>query len=105
MPRLNSHTQTNIPSSVNVCRSDMKRSPDSFITTSYDHAKKDTGSYQLQRYLNEPAGYQARLVNGVAPEHDGIDLLHLSRRNGAKRKETRRTAMRRKIKAIERKIG
>jgi len=105
MPRLNPHTQTNLPSSVTACRSDVKSLQHSFITTSYGHTKNDKGSYQLQRYLNEPASYQARLINGVAPEDNGMALLGFSRRNGEKRKETRRTAMRRKIKAIERKIG
>jgi hypothetical protein len=67
--------------------------------------KKDKGSYQLQRYLKEPAGYEARLVIGAAPAQSCIDLVDSSKKNGKRNKATRKTAMRKKIRAIERKIG
>ncbi len=74
-------------------------------TSSCNHTKKDKGSYQLQRYLKEPAGYRARLFVGAASTHCCMDLLDSSKRTGKKDKEKRKAAMGKKIRAIERKIG
>lgn len=85
----------------------MKSTPHSAITSasSCEHTKRDKGSYQLQRYLREPVGYEARIVVGAAPTLNRMDVLDSSKRNGKKDKERRKAAIRKKIRAIERKIG
>jgi hypothetical protein len=73
-------------------------------TSSYNHIKKDKCSYQLQRYLKEPAGYGARLFTRAAPTQRCMDV-DSRRRNGRQDKEIRKAAMGKKIRAIEKKIS
>jgi len=63
------------------------------------------GSYQLQRYLKEPAGYGAALFVATAPARRCMDLLGPSTRNGKKERKKRTATMGKKIKALERKIS
>jgi hypothetical protein len=63
------------------------------------------GSYQLQRYLNEPAGCGAAIFIEAAPARRCMDLLDTSKRNGKNERKKRTAAMGKKIRALERKIG
>jgi hypothetical protein len=73
-------------------------------TSACNHTKNHKCSYQLQRYLKEPAGYGARLFTGAAPTQRCMDLVDSRKRNGRQDKEMRKAAMGKKIRAIERKI-
>jgi hypothetical protein len=105
LPRLTPHKQSNLASSIDTYRSDVRISSHPAVTPSCGNTRKDKSSYQLHRYLSEPAGYQARLINGDNPGKYYMDMLDFSTRKEVRSKETRRTAMRRKIRAMERKIG
>lgn len=63
------------------------------------------GSYQLQRYLKEPAGCGATLLIEAAPAPRCMDLLNSSKRNGKKVRKRRTATMEKKIRALERKIS
>jgi hypothetical protein len=63
------------------------------------------GSYQLQRYLKEPAGCGAALFIEAAPAPRCMDLLDTSKRNGKKERKRRTATMGKKIRALERKIS
>jgi hypothetical protein len=63
------------------------------------------GSYQLQRYLKEPAGYGAPLFIEAAPPRRFVDLLDPSTRNAKKERKKRTVTMGKKIRDLERKIS
>ena len=63
------------------------------------------GSYQLQRYLKEPAGCGASLFIEAAPLRRCMDLLDTSKRNGKNERKKRTATMGKKIRALERKIS
>lgn len=65
---------------------------------------RGNGSYQLQRYLKEPAGCGAALFVEAAAARSCTDLLDRSKSNGKKEKK-RRATMGKKIRALEKKIG
>ena len=63
------------------------------------------GSYQLQRYLKEPASCGAALFIEAAPARRCMDLLDTSKRNGKNERKRRTAAMGKRIRALERKIS
>jgi hypothetical protein len=105
--RLNPLSHLKFASSKSICRWDAKSTPYSVVdsTPSYDDNKKSKCSYQLQRYLEEPAGYGATLFIGASPTQRCMDLPDINRRSEKKDKKRRKAAMAKKIRAIERKIG
>ncbi|KAE9367567.1 hypothetical protein N431DRAFT_470990 [Stipitochalara longipes BDJ] len=66
---------------------------------------RGNGSYQLQRYLKEPAGCGAALFIEAAPAPRCIDLVDRSKRNGKKERKRRTMTLEKKIKALEEKIS
>ena len=103
---LNPLAQLKVVSSKATRRSDVKSTAYSVMasTSSCNHTKNHKCSYQLQRYLKEPAGYGDRLFIGAAPTQRCMDLLDSRKRSGKQDKEMRKAAMGKKIRAIERKI-
>ena len=104
---LNPLAQLKVVSSKATRRSDVKSTACSVMTStsSCNHTQNHKCSYQLQRYLKEPAGYGSRLFVGAAPTQRCMDLLHSRKRSGKQDKEMRKAAMGKKIRAIEKKIS